>query len=492
MNNRLRQLTTLLFFLATFFVLNNCTNEDEPKTTIQVYGVQFIPNLIEQEGRIAGIDADLAAEALQQAGVNVEMSLSESWQSAYNATLSGPNKALMSTAYTPERKDLFKWAGPTSQSMYAIFENGNSGHVYPLHIDACKLLPSIAVVRSWMETTTLEGLGFENLTYYDTYDQALTAFMDGTVHFIASDFFHLALSLPSGYFMDQVQTVTRFHTVYNYIAFSKDVSDAVVNQTQQAIEAMIKNQRSIAIMRKYIPIMPSDYMPGTLQIYTEASPPFSYMTGLDTTRKVEGSSVDIVNEIQARTGHVNKINMSLWIDAYAIVQYLPNSAIFNTTRTPERENLFQWVGPISTSRSYFYTLASSGLTIETMDQAKALQSIATPEDWFTYDYLVNNGFQNIVATSQTSMEAFEQLLNGEVQALLMTDLDVKWLADISEVPLSHLTQHMQASNLKDYIAFSLNTPASTVEQWQQHLDAMKADATFNTIWNRWFEGSPMP
>lgn len=108
-----------------------------------------------------------------------------------------------------------------------------------------------------------------------------------------------------------------------------------------------------------------------------------------------------------------------------------------------------------------------------MHESLALQSIATPEDWFTYDYLVNNGFQNIVATSQTSMEAFEQLLNGEV-------------------PLSHLTQHMQASNLKDYIVFSLNTPASTVEQWQQHLDAMKADATFNTIWNRWFEGSPMP
>lgn len=127
-----------------------------------------------------------------------------------------------------------------------------------------------------------------------------------------------------------------------------------------------------------------------------------------------------------------------------------------------------------------------------MHGSLALQSIATPEDWFTYDYLVNHGFQNIVATSQTSMEAFEQLLNGEVQALLMTDLDVKWLADINEVPLSHLTQHMQASNLKDYIAFSLNTPASTVEQWQQHLDAMKADATFNTIWNRWFEGSPMP
>ncbi len=492
MKNRLFLIAAPFFLLAALLVLNSCTNDDEAGGTIQVSCVEFMPNVVEEEDGIAGIDADIAAEALQQADVDFEMNLSESWQSAYNAALTGSNKALISIAYTPERKDLFKWAGPTSQSMYGIFENGNSGNVYPMPIEECKQLSSIAVTRNWMETTTLEGLGFDNLVYYDTYDQALAAFMGGDVSFIASDFFHLVKALPSGFFMEHVMTVTRFRTVYNYIAFSKDVSDAVVNKTQLAIEAMIKNKRSISIMQKYMSIMPSDYMPGTIQIYTEASPPFSFMTGIDTTRKVEGSSVDIVNEIQARTGHVNKINMSLWLDAYAIVQYLPNSALFNTTRTPERENLFQWVGPISTSKSYFYTLASSGLTIETMNQAKALQSIATPEGWFTYDYLVNNGFQNIVATSRTSLDAFQQLIDGEVQALLLTDLDVKWLADISEVPLSDLTQQMQASNLMDYIAFSLTTPASTVQQWQQHLDAMKADETFDTIWNKWFEGSPMP
>lgn len=492
MKNRFLVIAVPFYLLSTLFVLNSCTNDDETDVTIQVSGVEFLPNVIEEEGGVVGIDADMAAEALQQAGVKFEMSLSVSWYSAYNAALTGPNKALMSVAYTPERKDRFKWAGPTSQSMYAIFENGNSGYEFPLPIEACKLLPSIAVVRHWMETTTLEELGFENLTYYDTYGEALTAFMNGDVSFIASDFFYLVKSLPSGYFMEHVMTVTRYRTVYNYIAFSKDVSDAVVNKVQLAIEAMIKKKQSISIMQQYMSIMPSDYMPGTIQIYTEASPPYSYMTGLDTTRKVEGSSVDIVNEIQARTGHVNKINMSLWTDAYAIVQYLPNSALFNITRTPARENMFQWVGPISTSKSYFYTLASSGLTIETMDQAKALQSIATPEGWFTYDYLVNNGFQNIVATSRTSMEVFQQLINGDVQALLLTDLDVKWLADISEVPLSDLTQQMQASDLLDYIAFSLNTPAGTVQQWQQHLDAMKADETFNTIWNKWFEGYSLP
>jgi hypothetical protein len=50
---------------------------------------------------------------------------------------------------------------------------------------------------------------------------ALAAFMNGDIKFMASDFFHLVKKLPSGYFMEHVKTVTRFRTVYNYIAFSK-------------------------------------------------------------------------------------------------------------------------------------------------------------------------------------------------------------------------------------------------------------------------------
>jgi polar amino acid transport system substrate-binding protein len=154
--------------------------------------------------------------------------------------------------------------------------------------------------------------------------------------------------------------------------------------------------------------------------------------------------------------------------------------------------MFQWVGPISSNRTYFYTLSSSGLTIETLEQAKALQSIATPNGWFTHEFLINNNFQNIVATSLTSVQAFDQLIKGEVQALLLPDVDVKWLADMNEMPMSELTQHMKALDFNGYIAFSLSTPASTVEQWQNNLDAMKSDGTFETIWNKWFNGIPLP
>lgn len=492
MKNTFVLISTLFVLITAFFFLNSCTEEDKDDETIQVSGIEFKPNFFMKEGEIAGIDADIAAKALKNAGVKFEMSMSESRQSAFDAAINGSNKALLTLSYTPERKDLFKWAGPTSQSMYGIFEKGHSGLVYPLPIDECKLLPSIAVVKDWLETTSLEDLGFENLVYYDTYQEALAAFMNGELRFIASDFYHLTSNLPAGYYMNNVMTITRYRTVYNYIAFSKDVDDAVVSNVQKAIETLIKDKSTVEIVNNYLPLMPADYMPGTIQLFTEVSPPFNYGTGAGTERKVEGYSVDIVNEIQTRTGYVNKINLSIWADAFAVVKYLPNSAIFRTTRTPERENMFQWVGPVSTSRTYFYTLASSGLTIETLEQAKNLQSISTPNGWFTHEFLINNHFQNIVATANTPMDALNQLIHGEVQAFLMSDLDVIWLANANDIPMSDLTQHMQALNYNDYIAFSLNTPAATVQQWQNHFDAMKTDGTFETIWNKWFDGVQMP
>lgn len=97
-------------------------------------------------------------------------------------------------AYTPERTDQFKWVGPTSLGLYGIVENGNSGFEYPLPIEECK-----------------------------------DAFLNGDVRFIASDFYHMVSTLPSGYFSEYLTAVTRYRTVYYYIAFSKDVSDQLVN-----------------------------------------------------------------------------------------------------------------------------------------------------------------------------------------------------------------------------------------------------------------------
>jgi len=482
----------LVLMGLSFLFLSSCETTNPSAETIQVNGIEFKPNCYEQDGKIVGIDVDIASEAMRDAGIDFDMNISDNWESAYNTALKGPKRALITVGYSDERKDLFKWAGPISQGMYGVFGKGSSNPKYPISIDEAKQLEEIAVVKGWLETKTLEDMGFNNLVYFDTYTAAISAFMNNEIKYISSDFYHLLTSMPSGYYLENCFVVTRYRTVYYYIAFSKDVDDAVVAKCQASIDKMVQNQTTFSIVKRYLPSLPSDYIPGIIQLFTEVSPPNNYHTGLTTERKSIGSSVDIVNEIQKRDGYINKINITTWTDAYATVLYLPNSALFTTARTESREKLFQWVGPIDSYNTSFYTLTSSGIKITSLDQAKVLKSIATPRNWYTQDYLVSNGFKNIVTTAITTQEAFDQLINGEVEALFLKEPLVDWLFKSSGKPEGFISKQYNAMNTKSYIAFSLSTPKTTVEKWQAHLDTMKLDGTFKSIWDKWFPGVPIP
>ena len=98
----------------------------------------------------------------------------------------------------------------------------------------------------------------------------------------------------------------------------------------------------------------------------------------------------------------------------------------------------------------------------------------------------------VIVLAVIKQDALDQLINGDVQALYMTSLDMQWLVKQNGKSMSDFTQHMKVSDYEGYIAFSLTTPATVVEQWQRNLDAIKEDGTFDTIWEKWFEGTPMP
>src|SRR5450830_1522703 len=78
-----------------------------------------------------------------------------------------------------------------------------------------------------------------------------------------------------------------------------------------------------------------------LYLMTEASPPVSMLEG----KKVIGSGTEKVEEIMARTGTAYHLELLPWKRAYTTLQQRPDACLFSTTRTPERDPLFHWVGP---------------------------------------------------------------------------------------------------------------------------------------------------
>ena len=71
--------------MATFYTISSCNKKDS-NATIEVSGIELIPNVFLNNEEIVGIDADIAAEAMQNAGVDMEMSIADTWLDAYNAT----------------------------------------------------------------------------------------------------------------------------------------------------------------------------------------------------------------------------------------------------------------------------------------------------------------------------------------------------------------------------------------------------------------------
>jgi ABC-type amino acid transport substrate-binding protein len=76
-----------------------------------------------------------------------------------------------------------------------------------------------------------------------------------------------------------------------------------------------------------------------------------------------------------------------------------DSAIFATTRLPQRETLFAWVGPLYMQDWGFYRWKGAGIAVADIQAAKQVARIGTYHQDAKMQYLQALGFENLVATN---------------------------------------------------------------------------------------------
>jgi len=112
---------------------------------------------------------------------------------------------------------------------------------------------------------------------------------------------------------------------------------------------------------------------GELELITEELPPFNYTDE----GQLTGVTVSVVREILRRLDIEDTIAVMPWARGYQRLCSEPNVVLFTTARTPERETLFHWVGPLYFSRLAFYARQSDPISIDSLDDAKRVKAIAT-------------------------------------------------------------------------------------------------------------------
>lgn len=127
-----------------------------------------------------------------------------------------------------------------------------------------------------------------------------------------------------------------------------------------------------------------------LIVVTEEAPPYNFSKG----DLVLGYSTEIVQQVLDHAKLNYLIHVYPWARAYDMALKEPNTLIYTIVRTPERENLFQWIGPILPGKRFsFYKLKSrTDITLKDINDVKKYK-LGTVKDDVPHHFLSGYGFK---------------------------------------------------------------------------------------------------
>jgi polar amino acid transport system substrate-binding protein len=113
-----------------------------------------------------------------------------------------------------------------------------------------------------------------------------------------------------------------------------------------------------------------------LHITTESSPPSAMMGET----QVVGFATEKVRVIMERVGIDYDIELLPWKRAYLMAQNQPDTCVYSTTRVPEREALFKWIGPTHENDWTLFGRAGRDYQINAIQDARKYRIGATNGD----------------------------------------------------------------------------------------------------------------
>ena len=117
------------------------------------------------------------------------------------------------------------------------------------------------------------------------------------------------------------------------------------------------------------PVLPKGHAASDeFTFYTEHLPPYSYVKQ----DKLTGLNVELIRALCQRIQLSCNLQLLPWRRAFDMALHNPNSGVFSTSRSAEREMRFQWVGPIASEAGYIFRLKGrTEVNPTNLDEAKS-------------------------------------------------------------------------------------------------------------------------
>lgn len=217
-----------------------------------------------------------------------------------------------------------------------------------------------------------------------------------------------------------------------------------------------------------------------LTIYTEDWPPASFIEN----DKVSGMVVEMVQALQARIGSREPIQLVPWMRGYKALLEEPNIMLFTLGRSAEREKLMIMLGPVAISNTALYTRKGHAARLLAMGDRLYQQPVGAYRGSVFADAAKKKGFMRFDLAPTPQMTA---------NKLLARRFDL-WVEGSIAVPsvlkkIGHSSNEIEKvmilESLELYLAFSTQTSARTIKEWEDALIWLKKDGQFQKIHHKW-------
>jgi polar amino acid transport system substrate-binding protein len=215
-----------------------------------------------------------------------------------------------------------------------------------------------------------------------------------------------------------------------------------------------------------------------IEVVTEASS-YTYVEN----GKVRGPATEVVEETLKRA-RIDDYSLTLypWARAINIAAQKRNVLIFPIVRTPERENLFEWVGQLSTVAVSLYKFRDrTDIKVADLESAKAY-TIGVIRGDSRERYFHVHGFEKLVLTADNN-ESFRLFSLRQVQLIPMSERDAKALCQALHIPFDELevvyTLHEFQKGI--YMAYSKGTSAELVSRTVQAFQSLDESGALKKI-----------
>jgi len=209
-----------------------------------------------------------------------------------------------------------------------------------------------------------------------------------------------------------------------------------------------------------------------LRFYTEEYAPFSFSGD----ERVEGINTELLGKALASLSLRAEFLVVPWGRAQLLTQSQSNACFFSAARTPEREEMYQWAGPLSREKITFFTIDPEAPTLPSISDAVNLKVGGQIADAYSA-WVENQG----VAVERVT-EVADNLLKlewGRIDLWLAGSVAGPYIAAQKDMTIYPVAASEESFDL--WLACSPEMPTSMVEALDSAIHTLREDGTLDSI-----------